>query len=190
MAARCVPERREGRACVVHGPPPSPVPHLPSRARPDRPSLREPLMALPMMERASDWPSDGSLPPHAQAAVDWLCTPPSERAADEKSQSAWCVKHGFHYGAITQWKRDRRFQVAWQKRADEVNMSTDRIQRVIESIHKAAVGGDMKAAALYMQFANMMAPKRIVVEDKTLAGMSDAQLRNELAASGLLVGAE
>jgi len=55
-----------------------------------------------------------------------------------------------------------------------------------DSIYRAAQGGDMKAATLYLQHADRLAPKRIVIEDRTLASMSDDELAKQLQAVGLM----
>jgi hypothetical protein len=132
------------------------------------------------------WPLDGSLPDYVQAYVEWLVTPDWERPADQKSESAYLRvnHHGTNQGTL--WRKDKRVQREIEKRCQELNLSTDRIQEVISAIFKAAKNGDMKAAQLYLQHVDKLAPKRVVIEDARLSEMSDEELRRELEAEGLL----
>ena len=140
---------------------------------------------MSMIDRQQDWPADGSLPPAVQEFVEWLVTPTWER--EQPSQTAWAHAHHRHPNTVSQWKKDTRVKRAIEKRCDELNLSTDRIQEVINSVFKAATQGDMKAATLYLQHADRLAPKRIVIEDRTLSAMSDAELAEQLQAVGLLL---
>lgn len=134
------------------------------------------------------WPADGSLPPHVAEFVEWLLMPKWERADDEKSQNMWAAKHGLAPVTVSHWKKDTRVKKAIETRCDELNLSTDRVQEVINAVFKAATEGDMKAATLYLQHADRLAPKRLVIEDRTLASMSDDELLKELAAAGVNLG--
>lgn len=139
-----------------------------------------------MTNRSSDWPADGSLPAHVQHFAEWLLTPRWERG-DQKTQADYARANGRRPEQVSVWKKDKRFKRYIDTRCDELNLSTDRIQDVINAVYRSAVeGGDMKAATLYLQHANALKPKRIVIEDKRLGDMSDAELMEELAATGLL----
>lgn len=145
-------------------------------------------MSLPAGGGAK-WPRDGSMPEHVSNFIDWLLTPEWERAYDCKTQIAYCRHHDISPSSIKEWKRKPSVRKAIQARADELNLSTEKIQEVIEAVHRAAVRGDVKAAGLYLQHADKLAPKRIVIEDKTIAGLTDEELRERLAAAGLLADA-
>lgn len=137
-----------------------------------------------MKPAAHQWPADGSLPPDVAEFVEWLVSPTWERTP--KTQVEWARNHDVNAETVSRWKRDPRVKRQLEKRCDELNLSVDRIQEVINSVFKAATQGDMKAATLYLQHADRLAPKRIVIEDRTLAAMSDDELREKLAATGVL----
>lgn len=126
------------------------------------------------------------MPEHVSHFIDWLLTPEWERPEGCKSQAEYQRTMGVSPSSITGWKRKASVKRAIQARADELNLSTEKIQEVIASVHRAAVRGDVKAAALYLQHADKLAPKRIVIEDKTIAGLSDEELHERLEAAGLL----
>lgn len=132
------------------------------------------------------WPEDGSLPERVQRFVEWLLTPKQERDPDEQSQRAWAQKYGVATETTSTWKRDPRVRKAIEKRADELNVSVDRIQSVVNALFKNAENGDVKAAALYLQYVDRLAPKRVIIEDRRLSDMSDDELAKELGAAGLL----
>lgn len=137
----------------------------------------------------SHWPKD-EIPQQVLDWIDWLLTPKTERQPDEQTQAEYLRAHQIPEGTLKGWRRNPRVRKAIRDRADELNLSTERIQRVINAMFKAAEQGDVKAAALVLQFTERLAPKRIIIEDRTLSGMSDEQLRQELAAAGLLADAD
>lgn len=128
------------------------------------------------------WPLDGSLPDHVSAFVDWLIDPQNA----PHNRSAWSRENGFARETVNAWLKDKRVRDEIEKRAVDFNMRPDQIQHVIASIYKAACGGDMKAAALYLQHVNQLKPKRVVIEDARVSAMSDDELKAELEAAGLL----
>jgi len=132
------------------------------------------------------WPEDGSLPEHVQRFVEWLITPRTERLPDEGSQRQWAKKWGVAAETTSTWKRDPRVKRAIEQRCDELNVSVDRIQAVVNTLFKNAENGDVKAAQLYLQYVDRLAPKRVVIEDRRLSDMSDDELARELQAAGLL----
>lgn len=109
--------------------------------------------------------------------LDWLLTDPKDPA----TRVAWAHENGVHPDSAKRWKRDKRFQEEWDRRAREKNISVDRVQSVVDSLHKAAVNGDVKAANLYLQYIDRFTPKRIVRnEDAETKGLSDEDLLAEL----------
>jgi hypothetical protein len=111
-----------------------------------------------------------------------------ERPEGLTSQAKWARAHGFAPETVSMWKKDSRVKAAIQKRCDELNLSPDRIQDVMNAIFKAATEGDMKAATLFLQHADRLAPQRTIIEDRRVSSLSDEELRAELAQVGLLAG--
>ena len=95
----------------------------------------------------------GLLSPLQLEYIEWLCDP--ERRG---SKVGWARDHG----------------------VAELNISPDRIQMVVDALHRAAAGGDTKAAQLYLQYVDRLQPKRVVIEDARVASLSDEELAAEL----------
>jgi hypothetical protein len=110
--------------------------------------------------------------------LEWLLSDPRHPA----TQAEWAEEHGLHPDSITRIKRDPRFVKEWERKAAEKNISVDRVQGVVDSLHKQAMAGDVKAASLYLQYIDRFTPKsRVVIEDKSLKDLSDEELMAEVA---------
>jgi hypothetical protein len=120
------------------------------------------------------------MPDSWKAFLDWKLQGPDR---DPKHQYEWAALNGVHEDSVRRWKRDPRFIKEWDRRAAELNIHPERTQGVIDSLHLAAVGGDVKAASLYLQYIEKFTPKRRVVVDdeREVAGLSDVELADELA---------
>jgi hypothetical protein len=121
------------------------------------------------------------MPPLLSEFLDWILTDPRMPA----TQAEWAKEHGFHADTPRRWKVDPRFRKEWERRAAEKNIGIDRIQGVVDAMHTAALSGDVKAMALYLQYVDRFTPKQIVVtEGSDTKGLSDeelvAQYRREL----------
>lgn len=109
--------------------------------------------------------------------LDWLLTDPRE----PETKRQWCALNDLHEDTPKRWKRDKRFLAEWDRRAQEMNISVDRVQSVVDSLHKAATNGDVKAASLYLQYIQKFTPvQRIVTEASDTKDLSDAALMEEL----------
>jgi hypothetical protein len=135
---------------------------------------------------AGKWPKDGSVPDYVQDWINWLLTPKAERRDDQQTLEAYCITQNINPDTTRSWRQRNRVRQAINRTADELNLSTERIQRVIDAMFKEAEKGDTKAAALVLQYADKLQPKRIIIEDRTLGGMSDEELRRQLANAGML----
>lgn len=117
------------------------------------------------------------MPDKQSAFLDWLLSDPKDPA----TRVLWAQQNGVHVDSTKRWKRDKRFQEEWERRAREKNISVDRVQSVVDALHNAAVNGDVKAASLYLQYIDRFVPKRVVkVEDAETKGLSDDELMAEL----------
>ena len=62
-----------------------------------------------------------------------------------------------------------------------MNIHPERTQSVIDALHTQAVAGSVQAASLYLQYIERFTPKRsVVVEDRAVSGLSDAELADEM----------
>lgn len=122
--------------------------------------------------------SNSWLMPELQSKfLDWLLSDPKDPA----TRAQWAQENGVHVDSTKRWKRDKRFQEEWERRAREKNISVDRVQSVVDALHQAAVNGDVKAANLYLQYIDRFVPKRIVrTEDADTKALSDEDLLAEL----------
>lgn len=111
--------------------------------------------------------------------LDWMLSDPKDPA----TKNQWCALKGLHEDTPKRWKRDRRFQEEWERRAREKNISVDRVQGVVDALHQAALGGDVKAASLYLQYIDRFTPRKVVkVEESDTKMLSDDELLAELRA--------
>lgn len=127
-----------------------------------------------------DWDNQSNtwkMPEIQSQFLDWLLSDPKDPA----TKNLWCELNGVHPDTPKRWKRDKRFNEEWDKRAREKNISVDRVQSVVDSLHNAAINGDVKAASLYLQYIDRFTPKRIVRnEDADTKALSDEDLLAEL----------
>lgn len=107
------------------------------------------------------------------AFIDWQVDPAPKSV--KGSQAQWCKTHGVQESSVRRWKRDPRFKDALQSRLDELNISPDRIQEVVDAMFQQATEGNTKAAELYLRFVERLQPPRVVVE-KAAAELSDEEL--------------
>lgn len=109
--------------------------------------------------------------------LDWLLSDPR----DPSNRTLWAEENGVHPDTPKRWKRDKRFQEEWERRAREKNISVDRVQSVVDALHQAAINGDVKAANLYLQYIDRFTPKRIIrSEDTETKSLTDEDLLAEL----------
>ena len=105
--------------------------------------------------------------------LDWLLSD----IRVPSSQALWAEEHGVNEKTVGRWKRDERFRKAWDRAAAEKNVGTERVQDVIEVIYKAAVGGDIKAAEMYMRYVDrILPPTKVERVADDLEAMSDEEL--------------
>tara|TARA_R110000824_G_scaffold259412_1_gene448155 strand:- start:431 stop:949 length:519 start_codon:yes stop_codon:yes gene_type:complete len=129
------------------------------------------------------WDEDSNqktMPKKWKDLLDWLLQGPDRVP---KHQKDWAKENGIHADSIRRIKRDSRFAKEWDRRAAELNIHPERTQGVIDALHAQAVGGSTQAASLYLQYIEKFTPRRkIVVEDREAAAMSDDELADELLA--------
>lgn len=78
------------------------------------------------------------------------------------------------------------FKMEWAKRIEELQGSPERSQKLLDSLYTKALEGDNKAAQLYLQATNRLAPTTIKVEHTTkLDEISDADLDALIAQAAL-----
>ncbi len=143
-------------------------------------ALRDEFMPAP---NPSQWRQDATgkmvMPELQSQFLDWLLTPTSER--QEKTQKEWAAAHGVAATTVGDWKKDRRFIRAWEARADERNVSVERMQRIMDTLYEAGVDGDVAAAKMWLGQVEKMRPPKQVEQDAELEHLDDDQLDALLA---------
>lgn len=108
-----------------------------------------------------------------RAFVEYLVDPDPSKG----TQLAWCEANGVAMRTATSWKKHPLFKDEWERRAREVYGGPEKVNQIVDALFGAAVGGDVKAMQLYLQFVDKFTPKReVVTTDRTLADMSDEEL--------------
>jgi hypothetical protein len=116
-----------------------------------------------------------------EAYIGWLCTPPSERTPASKEKYADSI--GVNISTLRRWEKKDVFRKEWQSKVDDVQGSPERSQRLLDTLYEKALGGDIKAAQLYLQATNRMAPPTLTVKSETNIGqLSDKELEDLIAA--------
>jgi hypothetical protein len=110
-----------------------------------------------------------------QQYLDWLCTAPSERNPATKQGFADHV--GVDVTTLRRWEKKDVFAKEWEQRARTVQGSPERTQSVLDTLHARAMDGDVRAAQLWLQAMDKMAPAQVEVKtDRQAAQLSDAEL--------------
>ena len=116
-----------------------------------------------------------------EAYIGWLCTPPSERTPASKEKYA--ISIGVNITTLRRWEKKDVFRKEWQSKVDDVQGSPERSQRLLDTLYEKALGGDIKAAQLYLQATNRMAPPTLTVKSETNIGqLSDKELEDLITA--------
>lgn len=116
----------------------------------------------------NQWPPDGSLPEKVAEFVEWTISPDRQ----PKYLKDWAAEHDVTVASVHRWRKDKRVQDAIGKRAAELNINPETTQDIVNAIRKKALEGDMKAAALFLQYTERLAPKRVVIQDQRIENLS------------------
>lgn len=101
--------------------------------------------------------------------------PPSYRIPKTKQEFA--DENGLDSSTLRRWDKKPTFRAEWEKRVAELQDSPERTQRLLDALYEAGLNGDNKAAQLYLQATNRLAPTQIKVEhSQSISELSDAEL--------------
>ena len=118
---------------------------------------------------------DLALTANQQKYLDWLCTAPSELTPASKQAFADAI--GVDVTTVRRWEKKDVFARQWEARARVVQGSPERTQSVLDTLHAKALDGDVRAAQLWLQAMDKMAPAQVEVKtDRGAAQLSDAEL--------------
>jgi len=118
--------------------------------------------------------------------LNWLIVPAPMR--QPSTQEAYAKQEGVDSATLRRWQKKPYFKQEWQKRVEDLQGSPERTQKLMDTIYQRALGGDNKAAQLYLQATNKLAPQQVnITHTQSLNEISDKDLE-ELIAS--VAGAE
>jgi len=124
---------------------------------------------------------DLGLTVNQQKYLDWLCTAPSERNPASKQGFADAI--GVDVTTVRRWEKKDVFARLWESRARAVQGSPERTQKVLDTLHERALDGDVRAAQLWLQAMDKMAPAQVEVKtDRQAAQLSDEELDDLIGA--------
>jgi len=107
--------------------------------------------------------------------IDWLVTPSSERLP--RTQGEFARQLGVDPTTLRRWEKKPAFRSEWDRRVTEIQGSPDRTQKLLDSLYDKALGGDNKAAQLYLQATNRLLPPTTVINTGSKAAeLSDEEL--------------
>jgi hypothetical protein len=107
--------------------------------------------------------------------LQWLCLP--QQLREPSSKEKYAATNGVDVTTLRRWEKKPHFRAEWDRRVTDLQGSPERTQRLLDALYDAALGGDNKAAQLYLQATNRFAPTQIKVEHtKALAEISDEDL--------------
>lgn len=107
--------------------------------------------------------------------LDWLVTPSSERIP--ATQQAFAKQIGVDPTTLRRWEKKAQFKSEWDRRVTEIQGSPERTQKLLDSLYTKALGGDNKAAQLYLQATNRLLPPTTVINTAAKAAeLSDEEL--------------
>lgn len=106
--------------------------------------------------------------------LEWLVTPSPERVP--RTQAEMARQLGVDPTTLRRWEKKSYFQLEWNKRVDEIQGSPERTQRLLDSLYTKALGGDNRAAQLYLQATNRLIPPPTVIQSSKSNDLSDSEL--------------
>jgi hypothetical protein len=115
--------------------------------------------------------------------IDWLLTP--EWLREPRLVREFQEKIGVHTQTLYKWRKEKRFQDALKKRADELNADVATTQEVLNAVQSAAKNGDIKAAQLWLTYRGELTQRTEIAVVDDLRGKPTeeliATLKHEIA---------
>lgn len=119
--------------------------------------------------------TNNPLDPRQEKYLQWLCTP--QQLREPSSKEKYAAENSVDVTTLRRWEKKPMFRAEWDKRVSDLQGSPERTQKLLDALYEAALGGDNKAAQLYLQATNRFAPTQINVQHtQSLKEISDADL--------------
>lgn len=118
-----------------------------------------------------------------RAFLEWLVMTPRERdeAGLPETQAAWARQHGVNPRTLREWKANSRFRAEWDRLASERNVSTERVQRMLDALYETAIEQrDVQAMKAWLEYSARLRPPKKPVLEGDYAKLSDEELVREI----------
>lgn len=123
---------------------------------------------------------DNILDERQEKYLNWLLVPAPMR--QPLTQEQYAKQESMDTSTLRRWQKKPHFKQEWQKRVEELQGSPERTQKLLDSVYQRALGGDNKAAQLYLQATNRLAPTQVTVNHtQSLSEISDSDLEDLIA---------
>jgi transcriptional regulator with XRE-family HTH domain len=106
--------------------------------------------------------------------LEWLVTPTTERTP--RTQTELARQLGVDPTTLRRWEKKDWFKREWDRRVNEIQGSPERTQRLLDALYDKALGGDNKAAQLYLQATNRLLPAPTIINNNKASDLSDEEL--------------
>jgi hypothetical protein len=106
--------------------------------------------------------------------IEWLVTPSPERIP--RTQGDFAKQVGVDPTTLRRWEKKPAFKKEWDSRVNEIQGSPERTQRLLDALYAKALDGDNRAAQLYLQATNRLAPPTVTVQATSASELSDGDL--------------
>jgi len=106
--------------------------------------------------------------------LEWLVTPSHERVPRTQGEMARLL--GVDPTTLRRWEKRPMFKSEWDKRVNEIQGSPERTQRLLDALYDKALGGDNRAAQLYLQATNRLVPQVTINNTSNVSELSDEEL--------------
>lgn len=124
--------------------------------------------------------NDNILDERQEKYLNWLLVPQGHRTPSSKT--AYAKANGVDETTLRRWEKKPHFKAEWQRRVDDLQGSPERTQKLLDEIYARALSGDNKAAQLYLQATNRLAPTQVNIQHtQSLAEISDKDLEDLIA---------
>lgn len=106
--------------------------------------------------------------------LEWLVTPGPERIP--RTQAEFARQIGVDPTTLRRWEKKQVFKKEWDNRVNEIQGSPERTQKLLDSLYAKALGGDNRAAQLYLQATNRLVVAPPVQQATSASELSDEEL--------------
>lgn len=111
--------------------------------------------------------------------LEWLVTPGPERVP--RTQAEFARQIGVDPTTLRRWEKKQVFKKEWDNRVNEIQGSPERTQKLLDSLYAKALGGDNRAAQLYLQATNRLVVAPPAPQSTSASELSDEELDKLLA---------